>query len=108
MANNGYTTEIVYPYTDEMAMDDGIYQVPIYLDVTGSFRVLFSKVPRSRVHGNTFIYFTEGNPLHRVAPDCWVLFDLSDEGEASNQAAQHLPVVGGGQAPRIRNGDRLA
>ena len=42
-----------------------------------------AKYLAARVNGNTFLYFTEGNPLHRVAPDCYVLFNLSDEGEAS-------------------------
>ena len=83
MTNKGYTTEIVYPFTDDMAMDDGEYQVPIYMDVVNSFDVLFSKVPRARVNGNTFLYFAEGDPLRRVAPDCYVLFGLSPEGEAS-------------------------
>ena len=83
MTNKGYTTEIVYPFTDDMPMDDGQYQVPIYMDVVTSFRLQFSEVPRSRVHGNVFIYFAEGDPLRRVAPDCFVLFDLSPEGEAS-------------------------
>ena len=36
-------------------------------------------IPTPVVNGNTFIYYTEGDPRRSVSPDCFVIFGLSDQ-----------------------------
>ncbi len=75
----GAATAIFYPETDGLPLPDGEYQAPLYIRVVGTLRERFSDVPGARVNGDTFIYYTEGNPRRSVSPDCYVALDLSDE-----------------------------
>ena len=70
---------IVYPETDGMPLPDGAYQAPLYYKVNAELDVHFKDDPHTIVNGNTFIYYTEGDPRRSVAPDCFVIFDVSDE-----------------------------
>ena len=70
---------IVYPETDGMPLPDGAYQAPLYYKVNAELDVHFKDDPHTIVNGNTFIYYTEGDPRRSVAPDCFVIFEVSDE-----------------------------
>ncbi len=69
---------IVYPETDGMPLPDGAYQAPLYSKVTRDLDVHFQNDPHTIVNGNTFIYYIEGDPRRSVAPDCFVIFDVSN------------------------------
>ena len=69
---------IVYPETDGMPLPDGEYQSPLYIRAVGTLRIFFRAVPGVNVNGNTFIYYVEGAPRRVVAPDCYVVFGLTD------------------------------
>ena len=70
---------IVYPETDGMPLPDGAYQAPLYSKVNRELDVHFKDDPHTVVNGNTFIYYTEGDPRRSVSPDCFVIFGLSDQ-----------------------------
>jgi len=70
---------IVYPETDGMPLPDGAFQAPLYNRVNSELDVHFKDDPHTIVNGNTFIYYIEGDPRRVVAPDCFVIFDVSDE-----------------------------
>ena len=69
---------IVYPETDGMPLPDGEFQAPLYRRIVRDLEVHFSNVPGSRVNGDTFIYYVEGDPRRSVSPDCYVIFGLSE------------------------------
>ena len=73
------TTKVFYPETDGMPLPDGEYQAPLYIRIVGMLRTFFRHVPRAHVNGNTFFYYVEGNSRRFVSPDCYVVFDLSDD-----------------------------
>ena len=68
---------IYYPETDHQPIPDGEYQVPLLVQVCSTLSVHFNKIPCARVNGNVFLYYEEGNPRRTVAPDCYVVFDLT-------------------------------
>ena len=72
-------TAIVYPDEDGMPIPDGEYQAPLYVRVVGSLDIHFRNHPNVRVNGNVFIYYIEGDPNRRFAPDCYVLLEFTDE-----------------------------
>ena len=76
-------TQITYPETDGMPLPDGEYQAPIYRKIVETLDTRFSNPPSVRVNGDTFIYYEEGNPRRTVAPDCYVVFGLSEEAHES-------------------------
>ena len=76
-------TAIVYPDEDGMPIPDGEYQAPLYVRVVGSLDIHFRNRPNVRVNGNVFIYYVEGDPNRRFAPDCYVLLDFADEAMVS-------------------------
>ena len=71
-------TEIIYPETDGMPMPDGMFQAPIYARIVVILKTHFRRRRRVHVNGDTFIYYSKGNPRRFVAPDCFVEFNLSD------------------------------
>ena len=79
----GGATVIVYPDEDGMPIPDGEYQAPLLVRVVGSLDTHFRYHHDVRVNGNVFIYYVEGNPTRRFAPDCYVLLDFTDEAMAS-------------------------
>ena len=72
-------TEIIYPETDGMPLPDGEYQSPIFRDVLVPLENHFRHRPDTRVNGNTFLYYEEGNPRRFVSPDCYVAFGVDVE-----------------------------
>ena len=68
---------IYYPYTDHQPIPDGEYQAPLLAKVCVMMSAHFSKIPGTRVNGNVFLYYEEGNPRKTIAPDCYVVFDLT-------------------------------
>ena len=69
-------TEIVYPESDGMPMPDAEYQAPIFRRVVMTLEGHFRDRHNTRVNGNTFLYYEEGNPRRVVSPDCYVAFDV--------------------------------
>ena len=57
-------------------MPDGPFQDRFYREIVSTLATHFRNRPRCNVNGNTFIYYEEGNPQRRVAPDCYVAFDI--------------------------------
>ena len=79
MTTRSAKTAIVYPDSDGMPLPDGEYQTPLYVKVVSALRTFFRNVPGSRVNGDNFLYYVEGNPKLSVAPDCYVALGLTDE-----------------------------
>ena len=74
---------IVYPDSDGFPLPDGRFQEPLYLRAVGTLRTFFKDTPNCEVSGNTFIYYEEDNPRLKLAPDCQVVFGLTDEAAES-------------------------
>ena len=72
-------TGVFYPETDDMPLPDGEFQAPLYREVVSTLETYFRDSPNARVNGNTFIYYQEGDPRLRVAPDCYVAFDVDQQ-----------------------------
>ena len=72
-------TAVVYPETDGMPLPDGEFQAPKYREIVNTLQTHFKDTPNARVNGDTFIYYQEGDPNRRVAPDCYVVFGISME-----------------------------
>ena len=92
-------TAIVYPDEDGMPIPDGEYQAPLYARVVGSLAVHFRNRPNVRVNGNVFIYYVEGDPNRRFAPDCYVLLDFTDKAMVSIRQHNTYLLWGVGKAP---------
>ncbi len=72
-------TALVYPETDGMPLPDGEFQAPLYREVVSTLETYFRAFPNTRVNGDTFIYYQEGDPNKRVAPDCYVAFGVDTQ-----------------------------
>lgn len=79
----GTATTIFYPESDGMPLPDGEYQAPIYVRILSIILAYFKDVPGAWVNGDTFIYYVEGDNRRSVSPDCYVVFDLSEEAQKS-------------------------
>ena len=101
VAEEPVKTEIFYPETDGMPMPDGWYQSPIYARIVLMIETHFRRRRRVHVNGDTFIYYAEGNPLVRVAPDCYVAFGLSDAAFESLERNDTYLVWEVGQFPQF-------
>ena len=71
-----YEDHIFYPETDGEPLPDGEFQAPLYTEILSTLTAHFRHQPRTRVNGNTFIYYEQGNPRRFVSPDCYVAFDV--------------------------------
>ena len=76
-------TTIIYPDSDGMPLPDGEFQAPLYVKILSMLQLHFKDVPGSRVNGDTFIYYVEGNPRIFVSPDCYVALNLTEDALAS-------------------------
>ncbi len=72
-------TAVFYPETDGMPLPDGEYQGSIFRDIVSTLENHFRDQPDTRVNGNTFMYYEEGNPRRFVSPDCYVAFGVDVE-----------------------------
>ncbi len=72
-------TAIEYPVTDgePMAETDVYRDQMVYL--IEALRAYFSDEPQVYVAGNLFIYYEEGDPHSRVAPDTFVVFGVAQK-----------------------------
>lgn len=72
-------TAVFYPEEDGMPMPDPEYQSLIYREIVSTLATRFKDRPNTLVSGNTSIYYEEGNPQRRMAPDCYIIFDANRE-----------------------------
>ena len=72
-------TEIFYPETDGMPLPDGFYQADHLYDLIAMLKMFFALRDDVVVSGDIFIYYMEGSPQVRIAPDCFVVFGVSLE-----------------------------
>ena len=78
MTTQAATTKVFYPESDGMPMPDGLTQAPLYIRIMGTLRTFFRDVADCEVNGDVFIYYVEGDNRRSVAPDCFVVFGLSE------------------------------
>ena len=71
-------TETYYPETDDTPMPDSRIQGPAYRKIVRRLEAHFRNDARTDVNGDSFIYLIKGDRRTTVAPDCYVVFDLSD------------------------------
>ena len=98
-------TALVYPETDGMPLPDGEFQAPLYREIVSTLQTHFKALTNARVNGDTFIYYQEGDPRRRVAPDCYVSFDVSPQTIERHNNYRLWEV---GKAAGLRPRDRLA
>ena len=68
--------EIEYPSGDGQPMAENDWQLRAILDAVGALDLYFRGRPDVYVSGDLFIYYEEGNPRARVAPDVFVAFGV--------------------------------
>ena len=78
-ADASIQTETFYPETDGMPMPDGRYQAKHYRELVLMLEFFFRLRDDVEVNGDIFIYYVEGNPQLRIAPDCFVVIGVSME-----------------------------
>ncbi len=76
-----YTDEngVFYPETDGEPLPDGFEQESVFLQVMPVLRTYFKSRREAIVSGDTFMYYEQGNPQVRIAPDCYVALGVTDE-----------------------------
>ena len=67
---------IDYPSGDGKPMAENDWQLRAILDAVGVLDLHFRDRPDAYVSGDLFIYYEEGNPKARVAPDVFVAFGV--------------------------------
>ena len=72
------TAAIEYPSSDGKPMADGDAQLIPLIYAVDRLRHYFRRDPDVYVSGNLLIYYEEGNPKRRVAPDVFVVFGAPD------------------------------
>ena len=75
-APNLYEDGIFYPEEDGIPLPDAETQGRVFQELVPTLRAHHSSQPRTRVNGNTFIYYERGNPQRSISPDCYVAFDV--------------------------------
>ena len=74
---------IIYPESDGMPLPDGEYQGKFFIEILSVLTAFFSDDPSVGVNGDTFIYYQEGAPNLRIAPDCRIVFGIGEEARES-------------------------
>ena len=69
------TPEIIYPSSDGQPLAETQQHALAILMTLGLFRLYLQEQP-AVVFANQFMYYIEGNPKARVAPDVMVVFDI--------------------------------
>ena len=72
----GEPVAVVYPESDGEPLPDGETQAPLYQEIVPTLAMHFRGQPRTRVNGNTMLYYEEGNPRRHISPDCYIAFDV--------------------------------
>ena len=78
-ADTSTQTEVFYPETDSMSLPDDFHQHSYFLEILSTLKTFFGLCDDVVVGGDIFIYYQEGNPQVRVAPDCFVVFGVDVE-----------------------------
>jgi Uma2 family endonuclease len=71
-----YENGVCYPSSDGVPLPDGETQGFAFQTLVTTLRAHYANQPRTRVNGNTFIYYDQTNPRRAVSPDCYVAFDV--------------------------------
>ena len=71
-----YENGVCYPSSDGVPLPDGETQGFAFQTLVTTLRAHYADQPRTRVNGNTFIYYDETTPRRAVSPDCYVAFDV--------------------------------
>ena len=78
-ADTSKQTEVFYPETDGMPLPDDFHQHSYFIEIISTLKTFFGLRDDVVVGGDIFIYYQEGNPQVRVAPDCFVVFGVGVE-----------------------------
>ena len=78
-ADTSTRTKVFYPETDDMPLPDGLYQHSHFWEIISILNYFFRLRDDVVVAGDVFIYYVEGHPNVRIAPDCFVVFGVSRE-----------------------------
>jgi Uma2 family endonuclease len=76
-------TQIEYPSSDGEPMAESDFQRKPLIYTVEALGIYFQNRPDVYVSGDLFIYYEEGNPQARVAPDVFVVFGVSKEDRPS-------------------------
>ena len=80
IADTSAQTQVFYPETDGMPLPDGFYQHSHFLEIISTLKFFFYSLREDVVvAGDIFIYYEEGDPQVKIAPDCFVVFGVSVE-----------------------------
>ena len=70
---------IEYPETDGEPVAETDLHIQLMLDLRAALQAFFRDAPEVYIASNLFIYYLEGNPGKRVAPDVFVVRGVSKE-----------------------------
>ena len=104
-ADTSTRTKVFYPETDDMPLPDGLYQHSHFWEIISILNYFFRLRDDVVVAGDVFIYYVEGHPNVRIAPDCFVVFGVSRESFERNNTYLMWEV---GQGAGLRVGDRFS
>ena len=94
---------VEYPSSDGKPMAESDAQLTPLTNAVVWLRNHFRRGPDVYVSGNLFIYYEEGNPKRRVAPDVFVVFARrAAEARAQEEAAGRRREAEGRQAAEAR------
>lgn len=74
-SSNINSADVDYPESDGKPVAESDYQRPYIAYSTEILNIFFANQPQVYVSGNLLIYYDEGNPKARVAPDAFVVFN---------------------------------
>lgn len=81
-----------YPDSDGLPMADNDPQYRVMTDLRHALEIRYEEAPDVYVGANLFIYYREGDPGARVAPDVFVVFGVSKEERHSYLVWEEGPV----------------
>lgn len=65
-----------YPYSDGKPMAESPEHLQVIIYIIAALQAYFASRDDVYVAGNQFLYWVEGNPTQRVAPDIYVAFGV--------------------------------
>ena len=71
-------------YEDPEPVEDGMQQAPIIVEVAYLLTAYFKSEPEVFVSAGGFIFYDPANGNRRIAPDCYIAFDVDVEGIRQN------------------------
>ena len=71
-----YENGVCYPETDGVPLPDPRTQERHFVRIFSAMKAYHADRPNTEVSGDTFIYYDEGDTRRRIAPDCYVAFDV--------------------------------